>query len=306
MTKRIYLSTLACLFFIAIYGQSKTSVVSKTKEIKINYSNGMEVFNIYISNPTIKYYDSIEYTWYNEYSKIKSTKGGSGGNLLHGNYKYFDKYGNLRLERNYLNGRLNGIEKYWDSLGNVTSLYKYKDGECYYQKFKNDENEWVEYIGPMFKKGTIRKIFSEYNSLIEIDTFYNGFDKSVSIYFYDGKTKKSYFQLSAFGFYNGRYIEYYESGKIKLKGQYWDSSFLSEIRVGQWISFDELGVKTVTKYERKLVYWENGEVKGEGSVFFDNEKNEWIRYGIWQFYSSDGKADYKGQYIDGIFYEINE
>jgi hypothetical protein len=49
--------------------------VSKTDEIRITYTNGIEVFNVCQVNPIIVWDDDFEYYWYTEFSKIKSTKG---------------------------------------------------------------------------------------------------------------------------------------------------------------------------------------------------------------------------------------
>ena len=68
---------------------------------------------------TIDYKDSSEYYWYNEYSGVKSTKGGSGGNLLHGKYQRYDENGNLKVEANYYLGLEDGLRRTWDEEGNA-------------------------------------------------------------------------------------------------------------------------------------------------------------------------------------------
>jgi len=301
MNKQIILFIIALFLHAFAMGQN-TKPAAKTKEVKINYKNGLDVFNVYVSNPNIKYYDSIEYTWFTEYSKIKSTKGGTGGLLLHGVYKFYDQYGNLRVERNYSNGRLNGIVKYWDSLGSITSHYRYLMGKCVYQKFKNEENHWVEFNGPIFEKGTIRKIYSEYNTLIEIDTQYSFSDKSVTLFYNDGRIKKSYFQINMWDTYNGVYISYWENGKLKEKGQYWDSAFMLDIKVGKWTYYNADGTKITRIYKRGTEYWDNGVLKAEGTLCLYKTKNEWFKDETWQYYNTEGELDYQYEYGIAVAY----
>ena len=97
-------------FFMNIVCYGQTSI--QTKEIKINYTNAIEIFKICVSGCVTNYDVKNEYFWYTDFSKIKSTEGGSGGNLLHGNYKLFDENGNLRQDKNYYFGLPDGTEKY--------------------------------------------------------------------------------------------------------------------------------------------------------------------------------------------------
>jgi antitoxin component YwqK of YwqJK toxin-antitoxin module len=140
---------------LAFASDGQTSI--QTKEVKIPYTNGYEIFRICISGCAVSFGDKQEYFWYTEFSKIKSTKGGSGGNLLHGNYKFYDEHGNLRQDKSYYLGLPDGSEKNWDSLGNITSQTKYNKGKIVYWKFQNDEKNWIELIGQIFQEGTIKK-----------------------------------------------------------------------------------------------------------------------------------------------------
>lgn len=165
----------------------------QTKEIKIPYTNGYEVFNICSSGCSTTFDDKKEYFWYNEFSKIKSTKGGSGGSLLHGNYKFYDENGNLRQDKYYYLGLSDGSEKTWDSLGNITSQYKYSKGDIIYMKFQNEEKYWIEFNGPMFKEGTVRKVYTQFNSLISEETMLANFKQRIKTYYeYSGKVKEQF------------------------------------------------------------------------------------------------------------------
>ena len=93
------------------YTQNNKSVTIKTELKTIEYNNGREIFNIYKINPNISFNEKLDYYWYNEFSKIKSTKGSSGGNLLHGKYQFFDEKGNLINESNYKSGLKDGRDR---------------------------------------------------------------------------------------------------------------------------------------------------------------------------------------------------
>src|SRR5690606_33491466 len=114
---------------------------NENKEIKIKYKNGIEIFHIYLGDEQPKYKEDKEYYWYTEFSKIKSTKGGNGGKLLNGNYKFFDENGNLIKDENYSMGLKNGESKKWDKNGDLTEIYRYENGESVYWKYHPDEDD---------------------------------------------------------------------------------------------------------------------------------------------------------------------
>ena len=84
--------------------------------------------------------------------KDKNNKGGCGGKLLNGNYKFYDQFGNLREEKNYTLGLKDKNATTWDSLGNIQSKSIYDNDKLIYWKFINDEGFWVEFIGEYLKK----------------------------------------------------------------------------------------------------------------------------------------------------------
>lgn len=154
-------NSLTILFFLTInflaYSQSQKTIIST--EIKtIQSTNGREVFNICKSNQNVTFNGDLEYFWYNDFSKIKSTKGGAGGNLLHGKYQFFDENGNLLIESNYYLGVKEGFEKTWDSIGNIETVYRFNTGKLIYSKFKNNDKKlFIEWNGPALQYGSIKK-----------------------------------------------------------------------------------------------------------------------------------------------------
>jgi len=162
---------LCCVLILFLSGNTLLfSQQVSTEQKTIKYQDGQEVFNICKNNPTLNYNDDLEYFWYNSYSGIKSTKGGSGGQLLHGKYQMFNQNGNLVQEVNFFLGLEDGTSRSWDDKGNILETYKYTMGICNYMKFTNDDGYIIEWIGEMLKKGSIKKVFTKYDQLLEIST----------------------------------------------------------------------------------------------------------------------------------------
>lgn len=293
---------LLLLFLSFLTVKSFGQATIKTKEIKIPYTNGYEIFRVCSYNCQTNFDDKKEYFWYTEFSKIKSTKGGSGGSLLHGNYKLYDEHGNLRQDKNYYLGLPDGSEKYWDSLGNITSITKYSKGVIVYLKFQNDEKYWIEIIGPMFTEGTIRKVYTQFNSLVSEETMLSNFKlHTKTFYEYSGKLKED-FTASGINknYLTGKYTAYYENGKVQIQGQFYDGEY-TNIRVGIWNWYKPDGtLDEMAQYKANVEKWSNGEKKVVGGYILDAETNTWLKTGEWSWYSEDGKLQSKKKYEWGV------
>ena len=228
------------IFFLTLnlYGQT-----CQNEEIKIQYSNGFEVFNACKTNPTISFDENKEYFWYTEFSTVKSTKGGCGGYLLNGNYKFYDENGNLRIDKNYSLGLENGNDVRWDSLGNITAKTIYKNGDIIYWKFLNDENYWIEFNGPMFSEGTIRKVYNQYGNLISEEKMLAGVKQYIKNYYeYPVGQLKEEYTSTGLGenYFSGKFTAYYKNGNIEAEGQYYEGDY-TNIRVGTWKWYNQDG-----------------------------------------------------------------
>jgi antitoxin component YwqK of YwqJK toxin-antitoxin module len=286
------------LFFLLFTTMTRVSLGQlsyETKEIKIQFSNAVEVFNICLKNPTINYDDKKEYFWYTEFSGIKSTKGGTGGNLLHGNYKLYNKRGDLVNDKNYFLGLRNGTFKTWDSVGNIKQLEKWENNNPVYLKYLED-GKWVEESGDFYNKGWIKKVTTQWGVLIEETIGLGLFDKHTRIYYdVSGKIKLDCFSKIGGKLY-GKCIHYYENGRIELDSEFCEDSPI-EIRTGNWKWYNEDGsLKTEEKYKAEVVKWENGEFKYAGGYIFDNEKNLWSKTGEWCWFTESGKFESSKNY----------
>ena len=285
---------------LAFASDGQTSI--QTKEVKIPYTNGYEIFRICISGCSVSFGDKQEYFWYTEFSKIKSTKGGSGGNLLHGNYKFYDEHGNLRQDKSYYLGLPDGSEKNWDSLGNITSQTKYNKGKIVYWKFQNDEKNWIELIGQIFQEGTIKKVYTQYNSLLSEETMLPNFKQHTKTYYeYSGKLKEEY-STSGLGvvYMTGKYTAYYENGKIQTVGQFYDGEY-NNVKVGVWNWYKSDGTLEATEqYKANIEKWSNGKNKVVGGYILDTDTNSWLKTGEWRWYTEEGKFQSSKKYKWGV------
>lgn len=266
----------------------------QTKEIKITYSNGINVFDVCVTNPSIDFDKKNEYYWYSEISgsqKIKSTEGGCGGNLLHGKESFFDKKGNLLSERSYNLGLLNGESKYWDSTGKLKEVYRHVNGSLVYVK-KKVQGGWFEEIGLPLAEGNIRRNYDEINNLTSESIHKNGNYFTTDYYKYSKEIQLQY----STPFYcdtcfRGKFISFYENGNKKVEGQYSDS--LINIKIGVWKWYNQSGISDGQEtYKEEIQRWSNGEWKITGGYYFDKDSKKWLKIGKWDYSDEEGKLLY--------------
>lgn len=282
ITLLFLLSTLNFLTYSQV-NNVKEKVLTELKTIE--YSNGREIFNICKSIKEISFNENLEYYWFNEFSKIKSTKGSAGGNLLHGKYQLFNEKGNLTAEANFYLGLKDGSEKTWSEDGEIKINNKYNKGKLIYTKFKSEDKEsFIEWIGNATAEGSIKNIYTTYGKLKQTQKWLKDFKYKVTSYHLNGKVK-SIFTTDPFDKMYDECIEYYENGKMKLYGKYENNW-----RIGQWKWFDENGIIESTEQNRiKINYSKDNIIISKGGEYFDTTENEWLKNGLWIWYEEDGK-----------------
>lgn len=299
MKKLTFAILLIYIKSFSVYGQTKV----QTKEVKISYTNGYEIFSICTLGCQTTFDDKLDYFWYTDFSKIKSLKGGSGGSLLHGDYKFYDELGNLRQNINYYLGLRDGNGKYWDSLGNITSITKYDKGEIVYWKFKDKDDYWIEHIGRLFTDGWIKKTYTSHNSLILEQTMLPNFIIHTRTFyeFETNKVKEDYFS-DGFGddCLRDKYLVYFANGKIKTEGQFYDGE-CTNVRVGVWKWYKADGtLELIEEYKAYIEKWSNGDYKVVGCLVFDKSSNMWLKNGIWFWFTEDGKIEKRKKFKLGV------
>lgn len=278
------------------------------REVKINYTNGTEVFDILIEkNPDISFDEDKEYFWYTEFTKIKTTKGGSGGHLLNGNYKFYNESGDLKQDINFELGLKNGIQREWDSTG-VLELYNdYIKGKAIYTKFRNDDGIFISWENPIDpfsifqSKGAIKKVYDKYDQLEYVIKFVEFMcTQTTQYYTYSEQKKQQFFEQGSFGNggkYYGKYTTWYSNGQIEVDGQFYKPEEFGangmicyecapEVRVGTWTWYNQDGsIDSQSTYKIDISYWDNGNIKSVGGLI--KSGNEWYKNGKWVFHDED-------------------
>lgn len=300
----IHLSISYPLYSIA---QNKSNTKSNDNIIStltksVAYTNGVEIFSICKDNPKIDFKDDLEYWWYQEFTKIKNTMGGAGGNLLHGKYRFYDEMGNLINEGNYYYGLKNGMHRTWNKNGSIKETLKYNKGVIVYAKFISPENdEIIEWNGPPLEVGSIKKVYNSSNKLIQTEELTHDYKIKIISYHYNGKIKNKYTKGFMDDWYYDEFIEYYENDQIKMKGKY------EEIwKIGNWIWYNNDGtiINTIKYQIRDELDSNNRRIKG--GEYWDQVENKWKKTGLWIWFKENGKDwDYFKQYEFDIEIESN-
>jgi len=289
--KRLVTSIALITIAPSLFGQTCVK-----EEKTIRYLDGYEVFNICKVNPTVTFDDNKSYYWYNEYSKVKFTKGGVGGNLLNGNYKLFDKDGNLIIDRNYLLGLEHGSTTTWDSLGNITSKGTYDRGNITYAKYLNDDDQWIEFNGRPLAEGTVKKVYTRIGSIISEERMLKDFSQHVKIYYElpSGQLKEEYTTAGiGYEYLVGKYTSFYSNGRIEVEGQFFQTTSstitLLNIRNGKWRWYNEDGsLDSEVDYKAEEIFWPNGKLKLIGGYIYDSENDLWVKIENWHEYDETG------------------
>lgn len=131
-------------------------------------------------------------------------------------WKHYNENGVLKIELDLKNR----FTKYYDPKGNISSEEReYKDSSVS-----------ISYSNEIVGLITGRSVsYPQKKELVSIDYYY----------FKNGNVEKleSYISYDGIGGKDGKYVEYYENGNIKLSGQY-----ERDRRVGLWKSFNENGI----------------------------------------------------------------
>lgn len=299
------------ILFIVLIITNPNSQQLSVREVKIEYSNGMEVFHVYERNPDIDFLEKKEYFWYTEYSGFKSTRGGTGGLLLNGEYKFYDSDGNLILSQSYKNGLKNGKFTEWDENGSIINKEEFIDGNLTYSKFHEkgvDGKYYIqEWIGEMFKVGFKRNAYLEVGGLISEEELIDDSLLLHSIRTYYPFSHKLETKLFATGLgrdkYYGEYLEFYENGNPKIKGEF-AKSILGSFRSGKWFWYNENGdIYDTASYKLFEEKYDNGETRIIGSLVYDEDSKEWLRDGKWRTFSEEGYGKVDFIYEWGVLQE---
>lgn len=116
------MSFIAFVFTLhSIFGQE-----NKTIEIEQNFSNGYAKFSVLETNPRIDINYDSKYYWYSKRTGYQETQGSFSGSLLHGQFQFFNKSGQLINQNSFYNGVLSGEKITWDEKGGYGNKAEYR------------------------------------------------------------------------------------------------------------------------------------------------------------------------------------
>lgn len=277
----------------AAYQGSTNSLGQKV----INYSNGKEIFDLCSSCYQITYDENLDYYWYSATDGIQDSKGSSKGKLLDGGYQFYNEKGNLTIKGNYRNGLKHGNFIINDEYGNLEEKFHFTNGTIDYIKFTNDNSYTIEWNGGILSSGSVKKVYTSNNTLIEQAIVGEDFVFHYELYYEETGIIESIFSQDLLGKYHGNYISYYPNGQVEFEAQ-----FKTGLRFGIWKWYNEDGDitnrKTYNIYEEQYT---NGNMKIKGSQYYDFENYNWVKDGIWVEYESNGEAqENTAYYKDGV------
>lgn len=211
-----------------------------------------------------------------------------------GVWKEFHKNGKLKKEANYRDNKVNGIVKEFSPSGELKILEKFKDGV---EDLEATEVEFVQLYKEYYPDGTVKleggQLNGKKNGFFRLYNEKGEFIKTL-IYKMDAKIAEGI--IDSVLQYQGDWLFYFESGKLKGKGKYQNN-----LKIDEWVYYYENGV-----LEQKGKY-RIGKPHGDWNWYHQNEKLKINEFYIKGFidgesieYDSIGTIVSKGNYVSGF------
>jgi antitoxin component YwqK of YwqJK toxin-antitoxin module len=262
---------------------TSTIVNSNGKKV-VKYQDGEEQFSTCTNCSNINYKLGVDYFSYTPQKGIQKTQGRANGTLLDGEYLAFDSNQKLRVKANYSRGLEHGDTFIYNSSGNVSEKVHYTNGLLDYCKFTNGEGVIIEWIGPILKTGSTKNVYTPDSRLLENTKVVGEFKYKTKTYNPSTGQLEGEFTKGVSEYYYDDYVFYTADGRIKVSGK-----FNNNIRYGIWHYLHDDGTSNDVTFRIFTDKYPNGNVKFEGSQFFNPELSSWIKEGKWIYYQPNGK-----------------
>ena len=217
--------------------------------------------------------------------------------LKEGTWTYYYYSGALKAYEQFVNGKLEGLQKDYYENGNIQSASNYKnnliDGfvtTYYYGGNKKSEGNYK-----LDKKDGEYKSYNSNGNLSEVATYTaDVISGTVHTYYKSGRQKEVQQYLA--GKQAGPYTSYRENGALSIEGQY-----VNDKAQGEWKYYNNRG-----KLDEKLIYVDNVE-NGLHEEYYDNgqisssyNSKKGKLDGETNYYTKDGKLYAKYIYDNGL------
>jgi uncharacterized protein len=265
-----------------------------------------------------------EYKEYFDNGKMKTTGNFTEGKKS-GEWKGYHKDGSVASRENYNKGELEGESISYYENGKVESKSFYKKGEVDGKKEDFDDDGLV-FCESIFESGRLRdiKFFDKKGAVISNTTSRRG-AADITFYSADG-TKRSKGTYSKDGVAEGKFTEYFKSGRISSDGFY--KNGLLEDKKTLFYADGKLSMEGTYKAGKAqgyfINYFNNEKLSNEGWYVEDERQGTFISYdllgnlsskvyylndkvhGITEYYTPTKKLDFKEYYDNGWFNKIEQ
>ncbi|MDR0437601.1 MAG: hypothetical protein LBH22_04780 [Bacteroidales bacterium] len=211
-----------------------------------------------------------------------------------GAWKFFYPDLMVQMEGTYLNDKKNGYFKYYDTLGNLTEVKKFTNGEL---EQSTQDLAQVEVRTEYHPNGTPKLMLTYKNGQLEgVAREYDEEGKIIKgVVFKEGKPIATGI-VDDRGLFQNQWKEFYSHGAVKAEGRYRNGK-----RVGKWQFYFPTG-----ELEQVGHFSNNGEYDGEWTWYHPNGQLHIIQTymngladGRFSEFSSNGEPIAEGDYIEG-------
>jgi antitoxin component YwqK of YwqJK toxin-antitoxin module len=262
-----------------------------------------------------KQVSNIEYFWYNQESNsIISTIGEWGGPLLNAKYQKFYSNGNLAETGFFINGVRNGEFKFWYDNGqfNYSISYQNDQKKAISKRYNRtiydvDGNQIlsgykVVKTNPKVESDIIVTYYNENNSIYRKEVGY--WPKKVIEYWPNGKERRHFTLHSGTQTRIGEYIEYFENGAIRIKGNY-NKNYPLHTPIGVWRVYKIDGtVKYSITFSKDTLKYGDTVIIGN-TISYNKNKNKQI-IGEFQIKINNNSEDIWETIVDKFWNPENE
>ena len=280
----------------------------------IVYNDGTRVnFQVVSAPANFSFDDEKKYSWFRSEYGIQETKGGAGGDFLHGELQVFDGKGSLRKTEQYSFGLQSGKFKNWNEDGKIVEKGTFNDGRLEYHWKREPIKEIIETYGEFpFEPGSSRKWYDEYGKIKLERVCPTSEEKAIMVdasipalfvttdtkYYPNGSVNYVITTSGGDDFKFSKEMYYYSDGKKQYQGEF--NKYGCPVGTSYWYDFQGRVTSSET-FRFEINRHQDGTIASYGS--YVRSGDSWLRHGRWQywekeFYTIDNTMDNLSDLLD--------